>query len=83
MPVRPSWLLSSSSSSHDLPPNKILAVHFPGPFGIQKVLKHQKYGKKEFSDSQKLNTKNGDFVRKSHKLSKTCKNNNETMQITI
>jgi hypothetical protein len=50
-------------------------------------LKHKKYGKKEFSDSQKLNTKlntkHGDFVRKSHKLSKTCKNNNETMKITI
>jgi hypothetical protein len=66
-----------------LPPSKILVVHFPSPFGIQKVLKHQKYGEKEFSDSHKLNTKNGDFVRKSHILSKTCKNNNKTMQITI
>jgi hypothetical protein len=62
---------------------KYLLYIFPGPFVIQKVLKHKKYGKREFSDSQKLNTKNEDFVRKFHKLSKTCKNNNEIMQITI
>jgi hypothetical protein len=38
---------------------------FPGSFGIQKVLKHQKHGKMEFSGSQKLNATNRDFVRKS------------------
>jgi hypothetical protein len=56
---------------------------FPGSFGIQKVLKHQKHGKGEFSGSQKLNATNKDFVRKSHKSSKTCKNNNITIQITF
>jgi hypothetical protein len=45
----------------------------PGSFGIQKVLKHQKHGKREFFGSQKLNATNRDFVRKSHKSSKTCK----------
>jgi hypothetical protein len=64
-------------------PVEYLICIFPSSFGFQKVLKHQKSGKKEFSDSQKLNTKNGDFVKKSHKLYKTCKNNNETIQITI
>jgi hypothetical protein len=56
---------------------------FPRSFGIQKVMKHQKHGKREFSGSQKLNATNRDFVRKSHKSSKTCKNNNITMQITF
>jgi hypothetical protein len=46
---------------------------FPGSFGIQKVLKHQKHGKREFLSSQKLNATNRDFVRKSHKLSKNAK----------
>jgi hypothetical protein len=64
MPIRPSWLLSSGSFSHDLSPRKIMAVHFfPGSFGIQKVLKHQKHGKREFSGSQKLNATNRNFVR--------------------
>jgi hypothetical protein len=56
---------------------------FHSSFGIQKVLKHQKHGKREFSGSQKLNATNRNFVRKSHKSSKTCKNNNITMQITF
>jgi hypothetical protein len=58
-------------------------VFFPGSFGIQKVLKHQKHGKREFSGSQKLNAIKRDFVRKSNKSSKICKNNNITMQITF
>jgi hypothetical protein len=29
MPIRPSWLLSSGSFSHDLSPRKIMIVHFP------------------------------------------------------
>jgi hypothetical protein len=67
-----------------LSPRKIMTVHFsPGSFGIEKVLKHQKHGKREFSGSQKLNATNRDFVRKSHKLSKICKNINITMQITF
>jgi hypothetical protein len=36
--------------------------------------------KREFSGSQKLNATNRDFVRKSYKSSKTCKNNNIKMQ---
>jgi hypothetical protein len=84
MPIWPSWLLFSGSFSHDLSSRKIMAVHFfPGSFGIQKVLKHKKHGKREFSGSQKLNATNRDFVRKSHKSYKTCKNNNITMQITF
>jgi hypothetical protein len=46
---------------------------FSGSFGIQKVLKYQKHGKREFSSSQKSDATNRDFVRKSHKSSKTCK----------
>jgi hypothetical protein len=72
-------LLSSCSFSH----KNNGCEFFPGSFGIQKVLKHQKHGKGEFSGSQKLNATNRDFVRKSHKSSKTCKNNNITMQITF
>jgi hypothetical protein len=84
MPIRPLWLLSSGSFSHDLSPRKIMTMHFPGTFGIQKVLKYQIHGKREFSSSQKLNATNRDFVRKSHKSSKICKkNNNITMQITF
>jgi hypothetical protein len=64
MPIQPSWLLSSGSFSHDLSPRKIMAVHFPSSFVIQKVLKHQKHGKREFSSSQKLNATNRDFVKK-------------------
>jgi hypothetical protein len=52
---------------------------FPGSFDILKVLKHQKLEK----GSPKLNATNRDFVRKSHKSSKTCKSNNITMQITL
>jgi hypothetical protein len=84
MPIQPSWLLSSGSFSHDLSPKKIMVMHFfPDSFGIQKILKHQKHGKREFFGSQKLNATNRDFVRKCHKSSKTCKNNNITMQITF
>ena len=39
--------------------------------------------RRRFSASQKLNTKNRDFVGKSPKSSKTCKNNDIVMQITF
>jgi hypothetical protein len=58
-------------------------VFLHGSFGIQKVLKHQKHGKREFYGSEKLNATNRNFLRKSHKSYKTCKNNNITMQITF
>jgi hypothetical protein len=84
MPIRPLWLLSSGSFSHDLSPRKIMTMHFsPSSFGIQKVLKHQKHGKREFSGSQKLHATNRDFVRKSHKLCKICTQKNITMQKTF
>jgi hypothetical protein len=44
---------------------------------------YQKHGKREFPGSQKLNATNRDFVRKYHKSSKTCKNNNITTQIKL
>jgi hypothetical protein len=80
MPIRPSWLLSSGSFSHDLSPRKIMAVHFPWFIWYPEGPEHRK---REFSGSQKLNATNRDFVGKSHKSSKTCKNNNITMQITF
>jgi hypothetical protein len=48
-----------------------------------KVLKHQKHGKREFSGSQILNATNTDFVRMSHKSSKTCKKYNNANNIPI
>jgi hypothetical protein len=84
MPIWPSWLLSSGSFSHDLSPQKIMVVHFPWFIWYPEGPKTSKrWKKREFPSSQKLNATNRDFVRKCRKSSKTCKNNNITMQITF
>ena len=57
--------------------------NFPFIIWVSVAPETLKTRKRRFSASQKLNTKNRDFVRKSHKSSKTCKNNDITMQITF
>jgi hypothetical protein len=60
-----------------------MAMHFSSFIWYPEGPETSKTCKKGVSSSQELNATNKDFVRKSHKSSKTCKNNNITMQITF
>jgi hypothetical protein len=64
-------------------PKKLWLCIFPWFIWYPEGPETLKTWKREFSGSQKLNATNRDFVKKSHKSSKSCKNNNITMQITF